>query len=569
MDTYNCLDYYTQFVNTWEEFRKPSTLVTKGFLDTDDIQDIKCVIYQLLPSQITDEFIKALTQNLENPEISRICLFTSIGNNLSDMIESDKLSIINLSSVNEIQYSHVFKYMESNQINIFLNDYIVIEPNKLKSLKVNQFGLLSASTNITCEFNGFVINSTPLFKANYYINMYGSINLVIRKFYMNSYKIVNLSTIIPLTLLDHNIDCTTTNHYVNLPIFFVVFSIPQDKVIEIDVDTEKLLDNLTSDTTYLKHSIDHEIMYKNINDYIPILNQLELAEIENRIKSSIYFKCKHDLNNNKKLLEKSRKDMDDQLREKMIEFQKERQKVIDSSISSYRLNILSQIDSYKQINMQIINDELEVYKSTKQSEIDLTCSVEQEKKLKDLEQYMEDKRNQEDLSFQVYVKDLYDTKYSQEIEKLFTENLKKKNEQIDEIAKSILDRKMSEIDSMCVKKLKEKEVEYQAFITSEELRIKQKMGQFELQERARLAEYIESVRDIESKKLLDVIEVHVREYKDLEKEKIDEQMFKLRKTKEENIEKEFENKREIMMIELNKVVAYYKNKKTRRTKWWL
>jgi len=253
----------------------------------------------------------------------------------------------------------------------------------------------------------------------------------------------------------------------------------------------------------------------------------------------------------------------------MIEFQKEQQKVIDISISSYRLNILSQIDSYKQINMQIINDEIEVYKTTKQLEIDLKCSAEQEKKLKDIQQHLEDKRNQEELSFQIYVKDLYETKYSEEIEKLFAENLRKKNEQIDEIAKGILDRKMSEIDSMCVKKLKEKEVEYQAFITSEELRIKQKIGEFELQERARLAEYIESVRDIESKKLISLVELHIREYKDIEKEKVDEQMFKLRKIKEDNIEKEFENKREIMMLELNKTVKYYKNKKTRRTKWWL
>jgi hypothetical protein len=167
------------------------------------------------------------------------------------------------------------------------------------------------------------------------------------------------------------------------------------------------------------------------------------------------------------------------------------------------------------------------------------------------------------------VKDLYENKYTDDVEKLFHENLKKKNDQIDEIAKSILERKIKEIDGMCLKKLEEKEAEYQAFVRTEEIRIKQKIGQIEIQERAKLNEYIENVKDIESKKLIALVEDHLREYKDLEKERINEQMFALRKTKEDNLEKEFENKREIMMTELNKVVAYYKTKKTRRSKWWL
>jgi hypothetical protein len=462
--------------------------------------------------------------------------------------------------------------MDPNEINIFLHDYIVIEPNEthvLKSIKKNQLGLLSGKTNIISDFNGFVVNGAPDFKANYYIHMYGSLNLVIRKFYMNSYKIVNVSTLISFTLLGDNIDSALHSHYVNLPIFLVIFSIPQHNPIEFDVDIDKLLDNLVSDTTHSHHSIDPELMYKHLDDFIPILNQLELAEIENRIKSSIYFKCKYDLNQNKKCIEKAKKDMEDELKEKMTDFQTRRQTIIDDSIESYRLNILNQIDSYKTMNMQIINDELQVYKSTKQMELDLQYSADRTTKLKELNIEIETKRNQEELAFQLHVKDLYENKYTDDVEKLFHENLKKKNDQIDEIAKSILERKIKEIDGMCLKKLEEKEVEYQAFVRTEEIRIKQKIGQIEIQERAKLNEYIENVKDIESKKLIALVEDHLREYKDLEKERINEQMFALRKTKEDNLEKEFENKREIMMTELNKVVAYYKTKKTRRSKWWL
>jgi hypothetical protein len=572
MDTYNCFNYYTQFVNTWKDYRRPSTLITKGFLDTESIQDINCVIYQLLPSTITDDFIEALTSNLENPQISRICIITSKATDLASIIKNDKLNVIRLTFVNEIQYSHVFRYMDRNEINIFLYDYIVIDPNEshlLKSIKKNQIAVLSASTNITSEFNGFVVNGAPEFKANYYINMYGSLNLVIRKFYMNSYKIVNLSTIISFTTLGNNIDLTLNNHYINLPTFLVIFSIPQNKSIEFDVDIDKLLDTLVSDTTHSHHSIDPEFMYKNLDDFIPILNQLELAEIENRIKSSIYFKCKYDLNQNRKSIEKAKKDMEDDLKEKMTGFQKQRQKIIDDSIESYRLNVLNQIDSYKKINMQIINDELEVYKATKEAELDLKYTADLDKKLKELNDEIDAKRNQEEIAFQIHVKDLYENKYTEEVENMFNQNLKKKNEQIDEIAKSILERKIKEIDVMCAKKLEEKEIEYQSIIKAEELRIKQKIGQIEIQERVKLNEYMENVKEIESKKLIALVEDHLREYKDLEKERINEQMFTLRKTKEDNIEKEFENKREIMMGELNKVVAYYKNKKTRRTKWWL
>lgn len=574
MDTYKCLDYYTHFTETWKDYSKPSTIITKEVLDIQKIDHtLQCNIFQLIPSVVSDKFIASIKTNSQNSHISKILLFSSNDFDTS-IFKSDKVIFIRLTDIIEVQYCHIFKYMDNNIVNIFLIDYVVLDQNSsiyLKSIKSKELLLFSSksSENITCEFNAFAVKDNPIFSANYYINMYGSLNLLIRKFYMNAYKLINVSNIIETIITDTNIDCSKKYNYINLPTFFLFFCIPQNTVEEYTVDFDSLSKTLESDIMHKNHSIDLTSVYKNVQDYIPILDQIKYTELENRIKSAIYFKCKKEFLDNTEFIDKTRKILEEEIKEKVNKIQEQKQKIVETTVENYRKNIVDQIDTYKKINIEIIDSELDTYKKEKTREIDDLCIKEFNKRIETMRQEIDEKKNREEISFETYIRELYESKYADKVEELFQENLKKKNEQLDEIAKDLLERKNKVLEDVHKRRVEEKDAEFDFYCKQEEERIKQKLSTFELQERVKITEYLESLKVIETEKLLFSIKEHVQEYTDSEKEKVDEEMFKLRHQRSKTIETEFDKLITDKMNELNSQVRYFKTNKTRRRKWYL
>jgi hypothetical protein len=353
----------TQYKDT-----KFKTLFFNGNL-IEDVGNSKKLInlYLELPKNPSENFMKALEINLNNPFITTIYLFTNFNNNR--IINHKKIIYVDYSKHFGLQMADITSYFKQNEINIFMYYIFILDVDSLTYvdfLKQKQFGVLSSKifednvipddvnifknlsfyNNINSEFNGFVILG-KLKDYDLFLNMYGSINLLL-SFLTLEYEIINLSKI----CISFSVDIKEySDTYIcdDFPLIYAPVQLYFMEDLNISIPPEDEFELFSKEITVC--ITPEEISTKE--DILPISDQYEITEIKNKILSQFIKKYR-------------------------VEYSKKLENFEENCKTKFNLK------------EQEINLLLQQYKSDKLTELNLYSESEKTKLQKRLEEYKEE-----------------------------------------------------------------------------------------------------------------------------------------------------------------------------------
>jgi hypothetical protein len=412
MDKNFILNTYSNFLKTWRGYNTPALLLTSGVLDINNTNNVKkIVLYQVVPTHIDDNFYESIKININNPEIFQINLICKPDNPI-DFVMS-KISVIYMDN-NDISYNDILVKLDNNFINVILYDIIIFDyttTHLLTTLTETQLGLISSKyykpesdikdfantffkDDTCCEFNGFVVNGVPTIMTDFYINMYGSKNLFIQKFFKNSFEIVNLSKLCNTFLVKINEEYSLENNYVNTPNFSIIFCFDQVNAFlpkQVIIEENLVLDDIDGKKNPNFEKITLNNLQKNIQDFIPLIKYINIVEFENILKYNLktHYNSLIESNNNHynemeervkntesgltsemySKIESLQRDGIDKLNAFLEDYTKKRLDEIDILKNKHKEDNDSELNTLYILNKDKINKQLQIYECQQQKEI--------------------------------------------------------------------------------------------------------------------------------------------------------------------------------------------------------
>lgn len=301
----NFLSYIAQLKNKHKE-TKFNPMFFNGILH-DIKEDVSNTInlFVSMPKNPSQQFIKALTLNLNNPNIESILVFINCHQNMP--VTHAKLKYVKCSKEYGLKIIDITCYFKENQLNIFMYDMIVLDyktTTYLRYLTNTQLAVLSAKIfeetipddpntpdnasvhkNITTEFNAIAVLG-KIDEYDLFLDMYGSINMLISYIYF-SYEIVNVSKII-LSYMFEKSSCDNTYISETFPIIHVTAQLYFMEDLTVVIPSETILEEFGNE-------IADCIVLENIEytqDVLPLEDQLVITDIKNKLRSEILLNCK-------------------------------------------------------------------------------------------------------------------------------------------------------------------------------------------------------------------------------------------------------------------------------------
>jgi hypothetical protein len=327
MEQNNYRDFYTQFTEDWPSSPQPKSIMINGILQNLDYKKLNknhIAVYQVVPSEQSDAFYTALNTNLNNPNISSITLLCN-RTVLSRAIDDKKIKIVSLNLWDGIKFNHIFQLFTERTINVVFFDSIVLDyttADMIFNVPEKTIGLLSSKTfvdgipenfvnynflskhnpNNFSEFNALIINNTKNIELDYYFNFYGSINLVINKFYCNMFNVVNLSRIVTSFLLENNVDYQKCQHYVDSDLFAIIFAVPQldyssASGLEIKLDLDRIKQFIDEPKTIFNYRNITFDTLQRVPSSIDIIDKSDISQLQHIILHNFYKEYNHTFNN--------------------------------------------------------------------------------------------------------------------------------------------------------------------------------------------------------------------------------------------------------------------------------
>jgi len=328
---------YTQFTEDWKQYPKPSVLTTSGYLECGEITASSPVrVYQIIPRVLSD----AMRSCIESHKM----LGTSITliKHTSTFIETsllDGTTVQEYSDWKGLSYSAVMSMLSPDSINIVLYDAVTFD----SLLPAIQCITPTTMCILSDDMSGFIVRGIPPVELPYYVDTFGSKQLVIRKLYLAKYSIVNVSLILPSRCAETNPDHTKDSNYVGLKEFVLTHVIPQPLTEEFaisipqtqsgDVD-ESLLFKTYIDNPETISDVDFRVLQTNIEEYIPLIERIGLATLERSIRAGFFSVALDNYQAHKQAI----KDMKQKSSQSIKEYEESLRRRIDSDMRAYMLN---------------------------------------------------------------------------------------------------------------------------------------------------------------------------------------------------------------------------------------
>jgi hypothetical protein len=600
--------------------------------NTNNIFEIN--VFHLLPDTMTPNFKKAILKNLENDKITEIYLITNNIDSQQERINHDKVKYLNFSKFYGIQFYDIFQYFKNDAINIFLYDSVVLDNLSiifLNNLQEKQIGLISSrkflnelNNDRECclsitkqneshnfEFNGFIVNGKINELYDIYVNIYGSLNLLIQQMIIKNYSFINLSNIFksyifeysPYNVLNKN------NYFMNsFPIIYVTQQLYFHDYLDVTLPDIESFEKYNEQAL---ECIDYEILNKPL-DFLSVEDQVIINETKNKIFSNFYLEYKNHFlqktsdyekkynseflskqelinkelelyKNNKELeinkqlqLDKNNKELEIN---KQLQLDKEENNKILDNYKQERINEIEELKNKQVLEIQTLtnqklNDELAIInknlKNTEQSAYD--------KFKEELELFT--KKSYENLNFQINIEKQEKLKdIDEKIENLRKNNLHsvniehlKERERLEKLLTEYENYKKQEID-------KKSNEDYFSIYSSKLNEIELKMLEIKNEKIALMDEEINTIKSEKIKLLnqnegyeMNKLEENIKKYKEEWEKKVDSYIDNLKNEKAKTAELEFDiefskiKKKTIEVMEekessrINKETSEYKTK---------
>jgi len=370
MSTDLFLNYITQVRSKYKVRARP--LFLNGIIEDNAREENSIVIFQLLPDVIGEKAVKALSINSLNPAVSKIYAIT----NETDVYENGKIFYIKKNKFFGLQFGDIFPYFHTYAVNVLLFDSVVIDFNAtryLKNLSNKQVGLLSSklfyripddiekyntfseiNEKKTFEFNGIAFTEVPDVGTDLYVNMFGSINILLSLLALKS-SIVNLSDIV-ISYLFETHPFSQDNYVTNN--FPVVCSFPQVYFGESSVVSIPEIDELESFICQTPECLSYSPPQLRPED------EYEINTVKNKMLQQAYYQYKLDYDSKTKLIDDS-----------LVQYKAEQLVRIQTTLKNTETDGLSEIE--RTINALKVSKikELEAYDASEKFRIgEMTAS---------------------------------------------------------------------------------------------------------------------------------------------------------------------------------------------------
>jgi len=315
MDKNKYYNVYTHLIKKYEGRQKPNTIVINNSIEVISdpldsaskfrISNMPIIVYCIIPSIQTEKFYDSITKTADNPRVTSIII---IGNNtnLKNKFLNPKIQTLFLNKWTGLTYQDVFNVMNPHTINILLCDSICLDYNTLVNatkLADGTVGVLSSRkfTNTYSDnaydyenlselrghsiykFSGFIFKGIPTVYCDFYINIYGSRHLLVKKFYNYNFSVVNVSTFILSYMFEKNIEYySKKDTYFNIQNFSIIILLPQinDDSVAIDSQTIEKTLKTVPDVNITEYT------FRKLQAYDVVLDdfkKIEIGLIENSI----------------------------------------------------------------------------------------------------------------------------------------------------------------------------------------------------------------------------------------------------------------------------------------------
>jgi len=387
MDISKFQEYFTRFTKEWKDYAVPKNLLLNNFLDIHtkkNTYNIKLfqIMYNASPFDI-----EILKRNLENPNISSICVFL-VNCNYDQFPENEKLEIKKNNQWTGIKFSDVFTLFNAGMINIVSLNNSIFSTGSLSicsSLENNDICVLSSSKincdslpqNVnTCDFlieSSDIFNYTsiifcgqPDFVGDYYIHMFGAVHCLLAKLHRKNKNIVNLSSHIKTYHLENG-NVTLEHNYVNSKDFILLMSLPFSgdanvKILEYNQDECKnLIENYDTKTVYdIQHvpnftssslSLEDQSEINKMKSFILYTYKLKQEEIFKE-KYYIFERERQEFRNE---IEKEREEFKNDIEKQLEQFRNEhiQKKLEDFACLEREINVLK-AEKLKELEKEFI-----------------------------------------------------------------------------------------------------------------------------------------------------------------------------------------------------------------------
>jgi hypothetical protein len=448
------IDYhsiYTQFITESCNGTRHPAVITKGFIGKLPVPSTKINVYQLIPSTVSERVLQTIELNRKHPSIQS---YTAI--KLKDTSIPQGVRSIDIPK-GPISYSDVISVVDPNSVNIVLYDSVVIDQvwtDYIGHISSGMLGILSsrkftdgipedvsvyndrsAYTYEIDNFNGFIFLGRPQIDLNYFVNVFGSKHMLIKKFYQMKFNIVNLANIVPCYMFEQNPDYKKAESYLNAPSFSIMIVQPQSDTVVSDIVIDEKEIFRERDSTPVDPPVCFPDLQLNVDNFIPILSRLNLSELEHNIRVTFYNQHrteyeqmhKHIVENQIRL----QKDFDARIQDarvaqmtKLEEDYKNKTKELLNRYTAMEQQLASDLDSIREQKMKEIDDkveaeldiargkrsiELETEKKTLFDALEAQYSVAQRERQKAVADYEKSERERVERE----ITDIYSTKYDQ------------------------------------------------------------------------------------------------------------------------------------------------------------
>jgi len=301
----NFLSYIAQLKTKYKE-TKFNPMFFNGILH-DIKEDVSNTInlFASMPKNPSQHFIKALTLNLDNPNIESILIFINCHQNMP--VTHAKLKYVKCSREYGLKLNDITCYFKENQLNVFMYDMLVFDFNTttyLRYLSNTQLAILSAKTfeedipddhnmlnnasvhkNINTDFNAIAVVG-KIDEYDLFLDMYGSINMLISYIYF-SYEIVNVSKIILSYIFEKR---TFDSTYISdtFPIIHVTAQLYFMEDLSVVIPSDNVLEEFGNELADC-------IILENVEytqDVLPLEDQLVITNVKNKLLSETLLNCK-------------------------------------------------------------------------------------------------------------------------------------------------------------------------------------------------------------------------------------------------------------------------------------
>ena len=321
MDIHICSNYFTQFCQTWKGYKQPCTIIIDNldydsisdFALTDERNNFPTAVYQILPDKLTKLDIYTINLNLQNANIIDMYFFANYPEP-DDIVKDTKTNVNWIYSENGV-FNDIFKMFRMDRVNIILFDVVFFNNEDLfncKTICPDLAGLICAREisekfikpinsqidtltkpmpMVMHEYAGLVTVGPINIPGDIHLNWYGARNIIIKRIFEKKH-IINLSRIFRCYKVHSSVD--TTNNYVNLDEFCLIFSILYTKFSDIDkkvveIDGSKFLDAITNRPTPELEKYTFRDIQKR-KQFLTISDSIKLIEIQNSLVHNFYKK---------------------------------------------------------------------------------------------------------------------------------------------------------------------------------------------------------------------------------------------------------------------------------------